>query len=209
MERVIITLTLDVYDHDLSEVSMKAIACDNTARRIKVRFLKSGATFDIENDAVVFLSVIRPDGVGVSVRASTIPYTDGGTVYGAEVGLSNAALEVKGTAYGQFVIRTGVDEVLRSEIFKIEVGRALDQETEEWADNYQGYNLEEIMQKLEVALCSIKTDGTTIAITTQTDSGTKYYLYVDEKIDELRQEASTAVSVTVSDAVYITTGGGA
>ncbi len=208
MDRVIVTLTLDVYDHDVSEVSMKAIACDNTARRVRARFLKLGSDYDIGNDAVVFLTVVRPDGVGVSVRCGTIYFSGEYNGYGAEGGLSDAALEVKGTALGQFVIRKET-EVIRSEIFKIEIGRALDQETEEWADNYQGYNLEEIIQKLEIALCSIETDGTTIAITTQTDSGAEYYLYVDEKIAELRQEASTAVSVTVSDAVYITTSGGA
>lgn len=207
MDRVTVTLTLDVYDHDVSEVSMKAIACDNTARRVRARFLKLGSAYDIGNDAVVFLTVVRPDGVGVSVRCATILFTGEYNGFGAEGGLSDAALEVKGTALGQFVIRNET-EVIRSEIFKIEVGRALDQDTEEWADSYQGYNLEELIQKLEVATSTVEIDGSTMRIKTTSD-GASYYLYVDEKIAELKQEASTAVNITVSDAVYITTSGGA
>jgi len=206
MENVTVTLSLDVYDHDLSEVSMKAIACDNNARHIKVRFLRSGFTYDIGSDAVVSLCVVRPDGVGAWMDATTIPYTDGYTVYGAEVQLSDAALEIKGAAFGQFVIRKGEDS-LRTEIFKMEVGRALDQDTEEWVDKYQGYYIDDIIKKLEVAMCGIEVDGTTLKITTQTE-GSDYYLYVDQKIKELRREAATGVRVEVSDAVYITTTAG-
>ena len=47
--------------------------------------------------------------------------------------------------FGQFKITSG-DQILRTEIFKINNGRALDAETSEWAGEYQGYNLDELVE---------------------------------------------------------------
>lgn len=208
MENVIVTLSLDVYDYDKSEVSMKAIACDKDVRRIRARFHRNGFTYDIGSNARVYLVVVRPDGVGVQLGCVAFPYTDGYTVYGAEARLRGSALAVEGTAYAQFLIEDSVTRTLRTEIFKIEVGKALDQDTEEWADTYQGYNLDDLVQKLEaINISSIDTDGSTIVIKTEND-GQEYHDYVDNKIEELKREMATGVRVEVSDAVYITTTAG-
>ena len=73
------------------------------------------------------------------------------TVYGVYAELTQTALAVKGTLRAQFMLTSG-DQVLRTEIFAINCGEALDASTSEWAGEYQGYNLDELVQNVNTAV---------------------------------------------------------
>ena len=57
---------------------------------------------------------------------------------------------------GQFKITSGT-QILRTEIFAINNGVALDASTDEWADEYDGYNLEEMATSIETNTADIAT----------------------------------------------------
>ena len=137
-------ITLDVYDYDIDQPSIKAIALDDNTRYVLANIMYRGERYDITSSAAVTLIVIRPDKVGVQVTgAAQAIEGDGDTVYGAYAELDQVALAVKGTVLGQFRITSG-DQILRTQIFKILNGEALDSDT--WAGDYDGYNLDELVE---------------------------------------------------------------
>lgn len=142
------TIILDLYDHDTTPSTIKAIQLDSNTRYVAAVIRDKGETYDIGANTGVTLTVIRPDMTGVQVTGSPraqSEFTPGGeevVTYGAYAELSQAALAVKGTLRAQFMFTSG-DQILRTEIFSINCGEALDASTSEWADEYQGWNLDE------------------------------------------------------------------
>ena len=57
-------------------------------------------------------------------------------------------IAVPGVVLFQFKMEVD-NKVLRTEIFRSNNGRALDGETSSWADEYQGYNLDEVVEKVD------------------------------------------------------------
>lgn len=158
-------ITLDVYRHDKASVTVNAIAADNDTRYVAAEIQNDGVRYDISSSATVELMVLRPDKVGVSIvgQPQELTYetdpvfdpdtgetTPGETVtyYGVYAELDQAALAKSGTLLGQFKIASG-NQVLRTELFKINNGRALDAETSDWSGDYQGYNLDELVERIE------------------------------------------------------------
>ena len=135
---------LDLYDHDLTPSTIKAIALDSNTRYVGAEIHNGGQTYDVGQNTDVTLTIIRPDKTGVQIVGETFQYTvgDGESVYGAYAELTQTALAVSGTLQAQFMLTSG-DQILRTEIFAINNGVALDAETSEWAGEYQGYNLDE------------------------------------------------------------------
>ena len=144
-------LTLDVYNHDGTRPSIKAIALDDNTRYVLANIRNRGEIYDIGSEAAVQLIVIRPDKVGVQVTGQSYQIVVGVvddtpvTAYGAYAELDQPAIAIAGKLLGQFKITSG-EQVLRTEIFNINNGVALDAETSEWAGEYQGYNLDELVE---------------------------------------------------------------
>ena len=153
-------VVLDLYDHDGTRPQIKSIALDDNTRYVFARLTYKGQTYDIGSDATVKLIIIRPDKVGAQVIGETKVYEDyneDGTVsnvYGAYAELDQPAIAVAGTLLGQFIITSG-DQILRSQIFAVNNGEALD--ADEWAGEYDGYNLDELVEKVDAAVA--KVDG--------------------------------------------------
>lgn len=144
---------LDLYDHDLTPSTIKAIALDSKTRYVGAEIHNGGQTYDVGQNTGVTLTVIRPDKTGVQISGETFSYLvgEGESVYGAYAELTQTALAVSGTLKAQFMLTSG-DQILRTEIFSINNGVALDAETSEWAGEYQGYNLDELMQNVNTAV---------------------------------------------------------
>ena len=144
---------LDVYDHDLTPSKIKAIALDSKTRYVGAEIHNGGQIYDVGQNTAVTLTIIRPDKTGVQVTGSTFQYTvgEGETVYGAYAELTQTALAISGTLKAQFMLTSG-DQILRTEIFNINNGVALDAEVSEWAGEYQGYNLDELVQDVNTAV---------------------------------------------------------
>lgn len=142
-------LALDVYNHDGRKPSIKAIALDDDTRYVLARLTFRGDTYDIGSEAAVQLIVIRPDKTGVQITGSAQEIVIGVedetpvTVYGAYAELDQAAIALPGTLLGQFKLTSG-DQILRTQIFNILNGEALDSDT--WAGDYDGYNLDELVE---------------------------------------------------------------
>lgn len=156
MQNVNTLISLDVYDHDKTPSKIKAIALDSHTRFVSASIRKEGELYDIGQNATVTLTVIRPDKTGVQITGETYEYTEYvneelTTAYGAYAELSLVALAVKGNLKAQFMLKSG-DQVLRTEIFAISCGEALDASTSEWAGEYQGYNLDELVQNVNTAV---------------------------------------------------------
>ena len=142
-------ITLDVYDHDGAKPSIKTIALDDNTRYVLANIRSRGEVYDIGSSATVQLIVIRPDKVGVQIAGQAQGIEIGQedesvvTVYGAYAELDQAAIVLPGTLLGQFKITSG-DQILRTQIFQILNGEALDSDT--WAGDYDGYNLDELVE---------------------------------------------------------------
>ena len=152
-----VNVILDLYDHNLTQSTIKAIALDKGSRYVKALIRDRETIYDIGADTQVVLTVIRPDKAGVQITGQPRSYTsqadDGSptTVYGAYAELTQTALAIKGTLQAQFKFENG-QQILRSEIFTINNGVALDAETDTWAGEYQGYNLDELVQNVNTAV---------------------------------------------------------
>ena len=148
-------VSLDLYDHDSAKPVIKAIALDNDTRYVLANITYRGARYDIGSSPSVQLIVIRPDKVGVQVIGQPQEIVIGVeddtpvTVYGAYAELDQAALAISGTLLGQFKITSG-DQILRTQIFQILNGEALDSDT--WAGDYDGYNLDELVADVAEAV---------------------------------------------------------
>lgn len=152
MEIVLSTIELDVYDHDTTPTTIKTIALDNLTRIVHAYLKKEGAVYQPDPSAKVDLIALRPDKVAAMSTGSVILLEEetvkGPSVYGLSAEITTPMIAVEGIVLFQFRLTQGND-VLRTEIFTADNGRALDGSAEEWADKYEGYNVPEMMEKLE------------------------------------------------------------
>lgn len=165
LENIVTNIDLDVYDHDLTPTTIKAIALDSKTRYVAAALLKERNPYGIPQTASVTLTVLRPDNTGVQVTGSTYSYdADGITLYGSYAELTMLALAVKGTCVAQFKVTDG-EQILRTEIFYVNNGRALDADISEWAGDLDGHNLDEMaesIETLESAVGTLQTDVATV-----------------------------------------------
>lgn len=158
LTNLIANITLDLYDHDGARPTIKAIQLDDNTRYVLAHLTYSGADYDIPSDASVQLIIIRPDKVGAqiigSVQEIIVSVEDDTpiTINGAYAELDQSAIAVAGTLLGQFVITSG-DQILRSQIFAVNNGEALD--ADEWAGQYDGYNLDELVERVDDAVAQL------------------------------------------------------
>lgn len=144
LQNIEANITLDLYNHDTTPATVKAIQLDSQTRYVAAMLQNGGVQYDVDSEAEVQLIVLRPDKVGVQITGETFTYGDESSEYlGPYAELTQVALAVNGKMRGQFKITSGT-QILRTEIFAISNGEALDASTDEWADEYDGYNLEEM-----------------------------------------------------------------
>ena len=147
------TVILDLYDHDTTPATIKAIALDSKTRYVAALIRNGGRVYDIGADTQVTLTVLRPDGVGAQAvgepyaHEEQTPDEQTITTYGAYAELSQTALAVKGKCLAQFKLTSG-EQVLRTEIFAINTGRALDADVTDWAGVVDGHNLDEMAESI-------------------------------------------------------------
>lgn len=157
------TITLDVYDHDTTPSVVKTIQLDTGTRTVFAMIQNSRQDYDIGQNATVSLTVLRPDKTKVQITGEPYPITettmDGETItyYGVSAELTQLALAVKGNLKAQFKITSGEQE-LRTEIFTINNGEALDAGDGDWAGDLDGHNLDEMAESIE----TLQTDMTTV-----------------------------------------------
>ena len=157
LQNIEANITLDLYNHDTTPTTIKAIQLDSETRYVAARLQNMGTQYDVDSGATVQLTVIRPDKVGVQISGTTFTYGDEGAQFlGPYAELTLVALAVSGKLLGQFKITSGT-QILRTEIFMISAGVALDASTDEWAGEYDGYNLDELVEKVDAAVD--KVDG--------------------------------------------------
>ena len=157
LQNVEANITLDLYNHDTTPATVKAIQLDSETRYVAARLQNVGVQYDVDSEATVQLIVVRPDKVGVQITGTTFTYGDESSEYlGPYAELTQIALAVNGKMRGQFKITSGT-QILRTEIFAISNGEALDASTDEWADEYDGYNLEEMATSIETNTADIAT----------------------------------------------------
>lgn len=157
LTNIVKTLVLDVYDHDQTQTTIKAIALDSKTRYVQATLTYMGADYPVSETATVTLTVLRPDKVGAQLVGSVVDVDNAdrtGTIKGVFAELTQAALAVRGKCLCQFKITDG-EQILRTEIFTISNGEALDASTDEWADEYDGYNLEEMAASIETNTADI------------------------------------------------------
>ena len=155
LQNVEANITLDLYNHDTTPATVKAIQLDSQTRYVAAMLQSMGAEYGLDSNATVQLIVIRPDKVGVQITGTTFTYGDEGAQFlGPYAELTQVALAVNGKMRGQFKITSGT-QILRTEIFAISNGEALDASTDEWADEYEGYNLEEMATSIETNTADI------------------------------------------------------
>lgn len=163
LTNIVTNIDLDVYDHDLTPTTIKAIALDSKTRYVAAALLKERNPYGIPQTASVTLTVLRPDNTGVQVTGSTYSYdADGTTMYGAYAELTQLAIAIKGTCKAQFKITDG-EQILRTEIFAVNNGQALDADIESWAGDLDGHNLDEMAESIETLETSVGTLQTDVA----------------------------------------------
>lgn len=153
------TIELDVYDHDTTPSVIKTIQMDTGTRTVYAVIQNSKQDYNIGQNASVSLIVLRPDKTKVQITGQTYISHTGtdGTMYGAKAELSDVALAVKGNLKAQFKITSGEQE-LRTEIFAINNGEALDAGDGDWAGDLDGHNLDEMAESIE----TLQTDMTAV-----------------------------------------------
>lgn len=161
LTNVIANIILDLYDHDLTPSTIKTIALDSASRYVSAVIRDRGGIYNIGQNTAVTLTVVRPDKTGVQITGEPIAHEEVTpdeqiiTTYGAYAELTPAALAIKGNLRAQFMLTSG-DQVLRTEIFTINNGEALDASTDTWAGEYQGYNLDELVQTVNTAAAAVE-----------------------------------------------------
>ena len=146
-------IVLDIYDHDLTPSSIKTIALDSNTRFVAAVIRNRGEIYDIGQDAAVALTVVRPDKTRAQITGQTYSLTETTrddetiTYYGASAELTQLALAIKGNLRAQFKIISGEQE-LRTEIFTINNGEALDAGDDPWAGDLDGHNLDKMAQDI-------------------------------------------------------------
>lgn len=157
LENVTASLVLDVINHDQSPATVKAIALDSKTRYVRATITQDGLDYSVDESATVTLTILRPDNVGVQVTGAVVDVDNAdrtGTIKGVYAELTQAALAKSGTLRAQFKITSG-EQILRTEIFQVKNGIALDGETDTWAGQYEGYNLDELVENLNAAVSEI------------------------------------------------------
>lgn len=210
IENIVTSIALDVYDHDRTPTTIKTIALDKQTRYVQARLYQMDMVYQPPLGATVELIAVRPDKVGVQGTGSVVVVDDSDSenlIYGVQAEMTQAMLAVAGIVLFQFKITQG-DQILRTEIFKSDNGRALDGDTSEWADTYQGYNLDEIVQKIDaIGLGGIAIEGNILKITSISQAASDYHTYVDTKLAELRADLGRKVTTTDTRIDIITRGG--
>lgn len=158
LNKLTTSVVLDVYDHGDPSVGIKTISCDSGSRYVRASLTYRRIPYKVESGSAVSLTVIRPDEAAVSITGEV---TDGG---GLIAELTDTATAIKGALLAQFKIEDGT-QVLRTEIFKINNGEALDVTATEWAGDYQGYDLDELVNRID-NMGHIKTENNTLVIRT-------------------------------------------
>lgn len=167
LTNIVKTLVLDVYDHDQTQTTIKAIALDSKTRYVQATLTYMGADYPVSETATVTLTVLRPDKVGAQVVGSVVDVDNAdrtGTIKGVYVELTQTALAVKGKCLCQFRITDG-EQILRTEIFAVNNGQALDADITDWTGDLDGHNLDEMaesIETLESAVGTLQTDVATV-----------------------------------------------
>ena len=119
LENVITTLVLDVIDHDQTQGVVKAIALDSKTRYVQATVVQHGLDYNVDPNATVTLTILRPDNVGVQITGSVVDVDNSdrtSTIKGVYAELTQAALAKSGTLKAQFKMTVG-EQILRTEIF--------------------------------------------------------------------------------------------
>ena len=210
IENIVTSISLDVYDHDRTPTTIKTIALDKQTRYVQARLYWMDTVYQPPLGATVELIAVRPDKVGVQGTGSVIVVDDTDSenlIYGVQGEMTQTMLAVQGTVLFQFKMTFG-NQILRTEIFKSENGRALDGDISDWADTYQGYNLDDLVQKVDaIGLGGIAIEGNVLKITSISQAASEYHTYVNTKLAELRADLGRKVTTTDSRIDIITRGG--
>lgn len=198
MDNVITRIELDVYDHDTTPTTIKTIALDNKSRYIYATLLNSGEIYQPYMGDTVELIALRPDHVGATVLGEVVSVdtdlSDDTDVLGVGAEITQAMLAVTGNVLFQFKITRG-QHILRTEIFTANNGRALDSETEDWVDYYQGYNLDELVEKIDF-IGTIVEQAVSGGITLD-EAILETHNYIDRKINERITIIDNAIHINV------------
>lgn len=163
LTNVVTNINLEVHDHDQAPSVVKSIALDSKTRYVGAALFQQGNPYGIPQTASVTLTVLRPDNTGVQVTGSTYSYdADGTTMYGAYAELTQLAIAIKGICKAQFKITDG-EQILRTEIFNVNNGQALDADISDWAGNVDGHSLDEMAESIETLESAMDTAQSDIA----------------------------------------------
>lgn len=183
MEPIVVDVYLDVYDHDTTPTTIKTIALDSQTRYVRAYLQRRGEVYQPDLNATVKLIALRPDKIGVEGTGSVIELVpasgDDDAIYGLNAEITQAMLAVQGSVLFQFKMEVGT-ELLRTEVFKANNGRALDGDAEGWTDEFQGYRLDEIAEKLDVIGAII--DRAVVDDTTVDAAVLETHQYIDRRI---------------------------
>lgn len=200
-------ITLDVIDWDKTPAKIKTIQLDSQTRYVDAIIQDKGVTYDIGENATVTLTVIRPDKTGVQITGQTkahvesSPMGEAVTTYGAYAEFTPTALAVKGKLDAQFMITSG-GQVLRTEIFTVANGEALDASTSEWAGEYQGYNLDELVQSVNESSAKVDAMETEVGELKSGFNGIEGDVGTLKGLKYLNSNAITLLTTILESAVY-------
>ena len=193
LQNVEANITLDLYNHDTTPATVKAIQLDSQTRYVAAMLQNVGMQYDVDSGATVQLIVVRPDNVGVQITGETFEYGEEGAQFlGPYAELTQVALAVSGKMRGQFKITSGT-QILRTEIFAINNGVALDASTDEWADEYDGYNLEEMATSIETNTADIATLEADVS-------------QIKEDLSDIHVETEIPINLWVQGTIILDTG---
>lgn len=196
IENIVTSIALDVYDHDRTPTTIKTIALDKQTRYVQARLYQMDMIYQPPLGATVELIAVRPDKVGVQGTGSVVVVDDSDSeniIYGVQAEMTQAMLAIAGTVLFQFKITQG-DQILRTEIFKSDNGRALDGDTSEWAEEYQGYNLDEVVEKLDF-IGTVVQQAVSGGITLD-QAILETHNYIDRKINERIKVQNNAIYIS-------------
>ena len=152
MEPIVVDVYLDVYDHDTTPTTIKTIALDSQTRYVRAFLQKRGEVYQPDTNAIVKLVALRPDRIGVEGSGTVVELVPASeedeAVFGLSAEITQAMLAVNGVVLFQFKMEVGT-EILRTEVFRASNGRALDIDADGWTDQFRGYYLDELAEKID------------------------------------------------------------
>lgn len=196
IENIVTSISLDVYDYDRTPTTIKTIALDNQTRYVQARLYWEDTVYQPPLGATVELIALRPDEVGATSTGSVVVVDDSDSenlIYGVQAEMNQTMLAVAGTVLFQFKITQG-NQILRTEIFKSDNGRALDGDISDWADTYQGYNLDEVVEKLDF-IGTVVQQAVSGGITLDR-AILETHNYIDRKINERIKVQNNAIYIS-------------